>query len=49
MEVADLVAGLDGVDLKSIVLNLVFLTIPGLALATGLKRLRTPDETGAAA
>ena len=46
MEVADLVAGLDGVDLKSIVLNLVFLTIPGLALATGLKRFRTPDETG---
>ncbi|WP_433474962.1 hypothetical protein ACQPZP_40845 [Spirillospora sp. CA-142024] len=38
--VADLVAGLGGVDLKGIVLNLVFLTVPGLALAKGLKRFR---------
>ncbi|TDB79707.1 hypothetical protein E1264_35115 [Actinomadura sp. KC216] len=42
--VADLVAGLDGVDLPSIVLNLVFLTLPGLALAKGLKRFRTPSQ-----
>lgn len=42
--VSDLVAGLDGVDLPSIVLNLVFLTLPGLALAKGLKRFRTPGQ-----
>ncbi|MFG2245510.1 hypothetical protein [Spirillospora sp. NPDC048823] len=42
--VADLVAGLGGVDLPGIVLNLVFLTIPGLALAKGLKRFRTPGQ-----
>ncbi|MGP4030251.1 hypothetical protein [Actinomadura sp. 3N407] len=42
--VADLVAGFGGVDLPGIVLNLVFLTIPGLALAKGLKRFRTPNQ-----
>ncbi|URN01228.1 hypothetical protein LUW76_46895 [Actinomadura madurae] len=41
--VADLVAGLGGVALKDIVLNLVFLTFPGLALARGLKRFRAPS------
>lgn len=42
--VADLVAGLGGVDLTGIVLNLVFLTVPGLALAKGLKRFRAPSQ-----
>jgi hypothetical protein len=44
--VADLLATrLGGVDLTGIVLNLVFLTVPGLALAKGLKRFRAPGET----
>lgn len=42
--VADLVAGFGGVDLPGIVLNLVFLTIPGLALVKGLKRFRAPGQ-----
>jgi hypothetical protein len=42
--VIDLGARLGGVDLTGIVLNIVFLTIPGLALAKGLKRFRTPRE-----
>ncbi|GLZ09730.1 hypothetical protein Acsp03_71960 [Actinomadura sp. NBRC 104412] len=45
----DLGSSLGGLDLKSIVLNLVFLTVPGLALAKGLQRFRVPagtDEMG---
>ncbi|RFS84131.1 hypothetical protein D0T12_18400 [Actinomadura spongiicola] len=37
-------AALNGLDLAGIALNLVFLTIPGLALAKGLKRFRSPGQ-----
>lgn len=40
--VADLVTRLGGVNLTGIALNLMFLTVPGLALAKGLKRFRVP-------
>ncbi|CNE78146.1 Uncharacterised protein [Mycobacterium tuberculosis] len=43
--VTGLMAGLGGVDLTGIVLNLVFLTIPGLALAKGLRRFRGPGRS----
>lgn len=46
--VADLGTRLGGLDLQGIVLNLVFLTIPGLALAKGLKRFRSPGGGGEA-
>jgi hypothetical protein len=40
--VADLGAGFAGVDLADIVLKIVFLTVPGIALAKGLERFREP-------
>lgn len=40
--VVNLGAGLDAVDWADIVLKIVFLTVPGIALAQGLKRFREP-------